>query len=87
MRILASKKATLLEHQDVGVLLLLIHAELSIKEIQVPMCLRVSGSFRVFISWFKVAEYLLLTLILCLSHSIILKGSPYLHTSRGEGAS
>jgi glycosyltransferase involved in cell wall biosynthesis len=68
MEILASKKATLLEYQDIGVLLLLIHSGLRIKEIQVPMNPRQSGSSKVFGSWIKVAEYLVLNLILCISH-------------------
>jgi hypothetical protein len=77
MKILASKKATLLEYQDVGVLLLLIHAGLRMREIKVPMCVRVSGSSKIFSSWFKVAEYLLLTLILCTSH--IMKMKSHMH--------
>jgi hypothetical protein len=77
MKILASKKATLLEYQDVGVLLLLIHAGLRMQEIKVPMCVRVSGSSKIFSSWFKVAEYLLLTLILCTSH--IMKMKSHMH--------
>jgi len=68
MEILASKKATLLEYQDIGVLLLLIHSGLRIKEVEVPMCARQSGSSKVFGSWLKVAEYLVLNLILCISH-------------------
>ena len=68
MELLASRKATLLEYQDIGVLLLLIHSGLRIKEVQVPMHPRQSGSSKVFGSWLKVAEYLVLNLILCISH-------------------
>jgi glycosyltransferase involved in cell wall biosynthesis len=68
MELLASNKATLLEYQDIGVLLLLIHSGLRIKEIQVPMHPRQSGSSKVFGSWLKVAEYLVLNLILCISN-------------------
>ena len=68
MKILASKKATLIEYQDIGVLLLLMHSDLIIREVQVPMSRRLSGSSKIFSSWFKVAEYLLLNLILCSSH-------------------
>jgi glycosyltransferase involved in cell wall biosynthesis len=68
MEILASPKATLLEYQDIGVLLLLIHSGLRIQEMQVPMCPRQSGSSKVFGSWLKVAEYLVLNLILSISH-------------------
>jgi glycosyltransferase involved in cell wall biosynthesis len=79
MKILASEKATLLEYQDIGVLLLLIHSGLRIQEVQVPMQLRLSGSSKIFSSWFKVAEYLLLNLILCTSHLIKMK--PFLSVS------
>ena len=73
MKILASKKATLLEYQDIGVLLLLMHSDLKIKEMQVPMCPRISGGSKIFSSWFKVAEYLLLNMVLCASHFIKVK--------------
>jgi len=82
MRTLASKKATLLEYQDIGVLLLLIHSGLRIQEMQVPMRLRVSGSSKIFSSWFKVAEYLLLNLILCTSHFMKAKPCSYV-SNRG----
>jgi glycosyltransferase involved in cell wall biosynthesis len=73
MEILASKEATLLEYQDIGVLLLLMQSGLRIQEMQVTMQLRLSGSSKIFSSWFKVAEYLLLNLILCTSHFIKVK--------------
>ena len=75
MKILASKKATLLEYQDVGVLLLLINSGLKMQEIKVPMRFRLSGSSKIFSSWFKVAEYMMLTLILCTSHLMKLKSN------------
>jgi glycosyltransferase involved in cell wall biosynthesis len=77
MKILASKKATLLEYQDIGVLLLLMHSGLRIQEIQVPMRPRLSGSSKIFSSWFKVAEYLLLNIILCTSHFMKVKSRLY----------
>jgi hypothetical protein len=84
MTILASGKATLLEYQDIGVLLLLVHSGLRIQEVQVPMQLRLSGSSKIFSSWFKVAEYLLLNLIFCTSH--FMKVKSHLHVSK-RGAS
>ena len=81
MKILSSKKATLLEYQDIGVLLLLIHSGLKIQEKQVPMRLRVSGSSKIFSSWFKVAEYLIINLILCTSH--LMKVKPRIHVTGG----
>ena len=73
MKILASKEATLLEYQDIGVLLLLMHSGMRIQETKVPMLHRISGSSKIFSSWFKVAEYLLLNLILCASHFMKVK--------------
>jgi glycosyltransferase involved in cell wall biosynthesis len=68
--LLASSRASLLDYQDVGVLLLLRKANLRIREVQVAMCPRVHGSSKVFSSWLKVGEYMLLTMILCLSHCL-----------------
>jgi hypothetical protein len=67
MTVLASPEATLLDYQDVGVLLLLRHARLQIKEIPVPMRNRDHGGSRVFPSWFIVGKYMLQTSILCLA--------------------
>lgn len=67
MTVLASPEATLLDYQDVGVLLLLRHARLKIKEIPVPMHKRDHGGSRVFSSWFIVGKYMLQTSILCLA--------------------
>lgn len=67
MTVLASPEATLLDYQDVGVLLLLRHARLKIKEIPVPMRKRDYGGSRVFSSWFIVGKYMLQTSILCLA--------------------
>jgi glycosyltransferase involved in cell wall biosynthesis len=66
--LLASSRASLLDYQDVGVLLLLRKAGLRIQEVQVNMKPRVHGPSKIFSSWLKVAEYMLLTLILCFSH-------------------
>jgi glycosyltransferase involved in cell wall biosynthesis len=68
--LLASSRATLLDYQDVGVLLLLQKTGLRILEVDVDMCDRKNGYSRVFSSWFKVGEYMLLTTILCLSHGV-----------------
>lgn len=81
MKILASKKATLLEYQDIGVLLLLMHSGLRIQEMQVKMCPRISGSSKIFSSWFKVTEYLLLNLVLCTSHFMKVKSRSYVSNS------
>jgi hypothetical protein len=67
-RILASEEATLLDYQDIGVLLLLRGANLRISEVAVAMNPRKSGASRVFSSWWTVARYMAETTLLCLSH-------------------
>jgi glycosyltransferase involved in cell wall biosynthesis len=66
-RLLASEEATLLDYQDVGVLLLLRRARLTIAEVPVAMNARTSGASRVFSSWWTVARYMLETTLLCLA--------------------
>jgi hypothetical protein len=66
-RLLASEEATLLDYQDVGVLLLLRHANLRISEIPVAMNPRRSGASRVFSSWWTVGRYMAETSLLCLA--------------------
>lgn len=66
-RLLAAEEATLLDYQDIGVLLLLRHANLKIAEISVAMNPRRSGFSRVFSSWWTVARYMAETSLLCLA--------------------
>jgi len=66
-RLLAMDEATLLDYQDVGVLLLLRHAEFRIAEIPVAMNARKHGASRVFRSWWTVARYMIETSVLCLA--------------------
>jgi len=67
MQVIASKQATLLDYQDVGVLLMCRRAGLRISEVQTPMNLRFNGHSRVFYSWWVVMRYMVQTSILCLS--------------------
>jgi len=67
MAILASDEATLLDYQDVGVLLLLRKAGLRIAEVPVSMNLRQVGKSRIFYSWFSVGRYMVTTTLLCLA--------------------
>ncbi len=67
MIVIASSQATLLDYQDVGVLLLCRCAGLQISEVHTPMNLRSSGHSRVFYSWWVVMRYMMQTSILCLS--------------------
>jgi glycosyltransferase involved in cell wall biosynthesis len=66
-RLLAREEATLLDYQDVGVLLLLRHARLRIAEISVAMNPRRNGASRIFSSWWTVARYMAETSLLCLA--------------------
>jgi glycosyltransferase involved in cell wall biosynthesis len=66
-RLLAGEEATLLDYQDIGVLLMLHHARLRIAEIPVAMNPRRHGASRVFSSWWTVARYMAETSLLCLA--------------------
>ncbi len=67
MQVIASKQATLLDYQDIGVLLMCRRAGLLLCEVQTPMNLRSSGHSRVFYSWWVVMRYMVETSVLCLS--------------------
>ncbi|MDD2768965.1 MAG: glycosyltransferase [Methylococcus sp.] len=64
---LAGEEATLLDYQDVGVLLLLRRQGFRIAEVPVDMNLRQTGKSRIFYSWFAVAFYMAETTLLCLA--------------------
>ncbi|MFC5487923.1 glycosyltransferase family 2 protein [Dokdonella soli] len=67
IEILAGPTASLLDYQDVGVLMLLAKNGLTIKETPVPMLPRREGHSRVFASWPVVARYMLHTTVLCIA--------------------
>lgn len=64
---LASWRATLLDYQDIGVLLLLQSKGIEIVDVNVPMQPRRDGKSRVFHSWVMVIYYMCQTLVLGLS--------------------
>jgi glycosyltransferase involved in cell wall biosynthesis len=64
LELLSSREATLLEYQDVGVLILLKDANLHLEEVDVTMLPRTSGTSRVYHSWLVVAYYMAHTLLL-----------------------
>jgi glycosyltransferase involved in cell wall biosynthesis len=66
-QLLASEEATLLDYQDIGVLLLLRRANLRISEISVTMNPRKSGASRIFFSWWTVGWYMAETSLLALA--------------------
>lgn len=59
MDLLARPHQTLLEYQDVGVLLCLHAHGMQVREIEVPMCARRHGISRIFRSWPLVVYYLI----------------------------
>ncbi|MBB5207326.1 glycosyltransferase family 2 protein [Chiayiivirga flava] len=67
IRLLASAEATMLDYQDVGVLLLLRRYGLSVHEVPVTMHPRRDGKSRVFSSWLTVARYMAHTTVLSLA--------------------
>jgi glycosyltransferase involved in cell wall biosynthesis len=66
-RLLSMNEATLLDYQDIGVLLLLARAKMRIAEIPVAMNRRRDGASRVFYSWWTIAGYMAETTLLCLA--------------------
>ena len=65
VRTLASRDASLLDYQDMGVLMLLYEKGFQLREVQTVMSPRSVGKSRVFASWFVVARYMLHTTVLC----------------------
>lgn len=65
--VLSKEEASLLEYQDVGVLLLLKTFNISKAEANVKMEKRQSGISRIFHSWWAVTYYMGYTTMLCLS--------------------
>jgi glycosyltransferase involved in cell wall biosynthesis len=63
--VLASRKASLLDYQDLGVLMLLCKKGLRLHEVPTVMSPRRAGGSRVFSSWLMVARYMLHTTVLC----------------------
>ncbi len=62
-------ETSLLDYQDIGVLLYLRRSGLKVQEVPVLMARRESGASRVFSSWATVCGYLLTTWLLCVSKS------------------
>ena len=65
VRALASREASLLDYQDMGVLMLLSKKGLVLHEQPTIMSPRRAGASRVFASWLLVGRYMLHTTVLC----------------------
>ncbi|OQW92072.1 MAG: glycosyl transferase [Beggiatoa sp. IS2] len=69
IKVLTARTATLLDYQDVGVLILLRKAGLRIQEVPTQMNLRSNGHSRIFSTWWAVGRYMINTAILCLAQT------------------
>ena len=67
MQLVAGKEATLLEYQDVGVLILLKRGGMTLCEVDIEMQPRTAGKSRIFHSWLKVVYYLACSFLLLAS--------------------
>ena len=67
IHLLASSQATLLDYQDIGVLLLLQKNNMTIREIQIQMENRLVGHSHIFFSWFAVLKYMACSILLSFS--------------------
>ena len=67
MKVLSSSAATILDYQDVGVLLLLHKSGMAITEVEVPMTERKNGKSKIFYSWWMVFRYMIQTTMLCIA--------------------
>jgi glycosyltransferase involved in cell wall biosynthesis len=67
LEVLASPQASLLDYQDIGVLMLLKARGLTLREVPATMSPRPVGGSRVFSSWPMVARYMVATTVLCLA--------------------
>lgn len=69
VRALTSREASLLDYQDMGVLMLLSQKGFRLREVSTVMSPRRVGASRVFASWFVVARYMLHTSVLCFARA------------------
>ncbi len=80
---LSQWQATLLDYQDIGVLLLLESRGLKIHDIPVTMLERQEGVSRVFYSWLMVVYYMLHTLLLGMAKRRIMNRRPIGRSGKG----
>lgn len=80
--LIISPEATLLDFQDVGVLVLLRRSGARLVEVPVPMTRRRSGKSRIFSSWGRVLDYLLQTAILAVAKKFRRATGPHEEESR-----
>ena len=76
LRRVASWKATLLDYQDIGVILLLQRTGMVIQDVGVTMTERVNGKSRIFHNWGIVTYYMAHTLLLGFCKRIEIRRNP-----------
>ncbi len=67
MAVVSDPSCTLIEYQDVGILLRLVQSGLAIREVEVSMKSREHGQSRIFKSWLTVSYYLVYSFLLSIS--------------------
>jgi glycosyltransferase involved in cell wall biosynthesis len=72
--LLSSREASLLDYQDIGVILLLEKNRLKICEVNAPMAPRASGRSKIFHSWPAVLKYVIYSVLLSLSRTRFFSG-------------
>ena len=70
MTVLAGRRATMLDYQDIGVLFFMKHTRLKYTEVDVKMDVRADGISRIFHSWMAVFGYLFYTGILTVTKAL-----------------
>ena len=83
-RVVASWRGTLLEYQDVGVLLLLQRYGLAVEDAPVTMSERQVGQSRIFYNWAVVAYYMSHTLVLGAAKRRVTRKKRFLQTSEDD---
>jgi glycosyltransferase involved in cell wall biosynthesis len=68
LEILASREATLLDYQDIGVLIILRTAGMRLLEVPVAIAPRRDGGSRIFSSWWVVFRYMVESTVLCIAN-------------------
>jgi glycosyltransferase involved in cell wall biosynthesis len=85
LSLLVSRQASMLEYQDVGVLMMMKQSGLSMSEVSVSMQERADGISRIFHSWVAVFKYLLYTFVLSLTKSLQLDRKSYRDRLKAAG--
>lgn len=70
VKVLCSKQATMIDYQDIAVLLMLKNVGMTATEVKVDMDERHHGISRIFYSWLAVIQYLIYSSVLSISKAV-----------------